>query len=333
MKYLTKHSDQCDSEMVFTKETKLGFRSIFHFQCSECGIFHKLKSDVNDGVTISVNKAATLGFTSIGSAFYHMEEVCAHLNIPCMSSNTFNTENKKLQKDWWAVARDQTELAMKEEIEYAKATGSVDSAGNALIVVTADGSWGKRSYGKGYSSLSGCAAIIGVHTKKVIYYGVKNKYCHTCALSYSKMCPPNYHECNINYSGPSSGMETEIIVEGFQYCDGRGLRFSKIISDGDSSAFKEISERCVYQFPDVIVEKVECVNHLFKNARKKFLALCSSTTFDTKYRKLVKPSLGNDFLHNNKITRSSTNLNFCFEKVTTYVKGFHVLLTIGEESI
>lgn len=278
--------------MVFAKETKLGVRSIFHFQCSECGIFHKVKSDVNDGVTISINKAATLGFTSIGSAFYHMEEVCAHLNVPCMSSTTFNTEHKLVQKDWWALAKDQSELAMKEEIEHAIATGSVDSAGNALIVVTCDGSWGKRSYGKGFSSLSGCAAIIGVYTKKVIYYGVKNKYCHTCALSYAKMCPPNSHECNINYFGPSSGMETEIIVEGFQFCEVKGLRFSKIISDGDSSAFKEISERCNYQYPEVVVEKVECVNHLFKNARKKFYALCRNSSFERKYRKLIKTTTG-----------------------------------------
>lgn len=168
---------------------------------------------------MSVNKAATLGFTSIGSGFYHLEEVLANLDIPCMSSSTFDTENKTVQQDWNKLAKHHSELALKEEIRMAIDRGEVDSAGNALICVICDGSWGKRSYGKGFSSLSGCAAIIGSHTKKVLYYDTKNKYCNTCARSYAKNNPPNNHPCNINYTGPSSGMETEIIVEGFKYCE------------------------------------------------------------------------------------------------------------------
>lgn len=294
MKHLTEHSQECDSEMVFTKETKLGFRSIFHFQCSDCGSFHKIQSSTKNDITMNVNKAATLGITSIGSGLYHMEEFCAHLNIPCMSSTSFDTENKNLQKDWWELGRSHAELALKEEIAHAKATGSVDSAGNALICVICDGSWGKRSYGKGFSSLSGCAAIIGLFTKKVLFYDVRNKYCQVCTQSYAKFCPPNDHPCNINYVGPSSGMEIEIIVEGFKACELMGARFHKIISDGDSSAFKEIRELCIYQNPDLVVEKIECVNHLFKNARKKFTAVCNDTSFNLKYRKVIRPSIGNN---------------------------------------
>lgn len=269
MKYLSKHSEDCNSSMVFKKETKQGFRSIFHFECSDCGVFHKIQSSSKNDVIMDVNKAATLGITSIGSGFYHLEEFSSHLNIPCMSSTTFETENKKMQENWWKLGGYHTELALKEEIEHAIATGNVDSAGNALIAITCDGSWGKRSYGKGFSSLSGCAVLIGLYTKKVLYYGVKNKYCHYCTMSYANFCPPNKHTCNINYVGPSSGMETQIIVEGFQVCELKGARFYKIISDGDSSAFKEIRELSIYRNPDINVEKLECVNHLYKNAHKK----------------------------------------------------------------
>lgn len=294
MKYIGKHSEDCDSRMVFTKETKLGFRSIFHFECSECGIFHKVQSASNNDVNITVNKAITLGITSVGSGFYHLDEFCSHLNIPCMSSGTFDKENKILQEDWWKLGRYFSEEALKEEIEHAIATGSVDSAGNYLITVICDGSWGKRSYGKGFTSLSGCAAILGFYTKKILYYDVKNKYCHTCALSYAKFCPPNDHPCNINYVGPSSSMETEIIVEGFQFCERMGARFNKIISDGDSSAYKEIRELSIYRNPDLVVDKLECVNHLYKNARKKLTALCTDTKYKLAFRKLLKLSLGNN---------------------------------------
>lgn len=279
--------------MVFRKETKLGFRSIFHFECTDCGIFHQIQSSSKNDDIMNVNKAATLGFTSIGSGFYHMEEVCAHLNIPCMSSRTFDIQNKKLQKEWSELSKHHTDNALREEIKMAIARGDVDSGGNALIPVIWDGSWGKRSYGHGFSSLSGCAAIIGVYTKKVLYFGVKNKYCHTCTLSYANFCPPNNHDCNISYYGPSSGMETEILVEGVQYCESLGARFDKIISDGDSSAFKEITEKCIYQNPSVAIEKIECINHLFKNARKKITALCTDTAYKLQYRKLLKESIGN----------------------------------------
>lgn len=294
MKYLNKHSDDCDSEMVFAKETHLGFRSIFHFVCSECGVFHQVHSSSNKDVSLNVNESATLGITSIGSGFYHLEELSSHLNIPCMSSTTFDKENKKLQKEWCNLGKLHAEEALKEEIKHAIATGSVDTAGNALITVICDGSWGKRSYGKGFSSLSGCASIVGAYTKKVVYYGVKNKYCHTCAMSYANYCPPNFHECNISFVGPSSGMETEIIVEGFKACELSGARFNKVVADGDSSTIKEIRQSLIYQNPDILVEKYECVNHLFKNAQKKLDALSSDTKFNINHRKLLKSSIGND---------------------------------------
>lgn len=292
MKYINKHSDSCDAEMVFTKETKMGFRSIFHFECAECGVFHQVKSTTKNDDYMNVNLAATLGVTSIGSGFYHLQEMCAHMNIPCMSSSTYDDAQKKLQKNWSELSEHQTKEALLEEIQMAKDRGDVDSGGNALITVICDGSWGKRSYGKGFSSLSGSAAIIGANTKKVLYFGVKNKYCHVCAMSYADNCPPNQHECNISYEGASSGMETAILVEGFLFCEKLGARFNKMISDGDSSAFKEITEQCVYKNPDVEIQKIECTNHLFKNAQKKINGLCTDTKFNNDGRKLLSSSLG-----------------------------------------
>lgn len=92
-----------------------------------------------------------------------------------MSSSTFDRENKKLRNDWGTLAKYHTEQALREEMELAFGRGDVDSVGNALMPVVSDGCWGKRSYGKVFSLLSGAAAIIGVHTKKVIFFDTKNK--------------------------------------------------------------------------------------------------------------------------------------------------------------
>lgn len=94
--------------------------------------------------------------------------------------------------------------------------------------VIIDGGWGKRSYGKAFNSLSGCAVIIGARTKKIIFFGVRNKYCHTCKIAESKCSPPNFHICNKNYNEPSSGMEADIILEGFKSCELQGARFNTV---------------------------------------------------------------------------------------------------------
>lgn len=295
LKELNKHSDECNfNDMEVTKETKMGLRSIFEFRCRICGIEQTVSTSDRNNEGMNVNKAAVLGITSAGNGFYNLEEFCAHLNMPCMSDKTFDKNNKDLQKDWWQLAKYHTDEALKEEIRLAKAANEVDEKGNALITVITDGSWGKRSYGKGYSSLSGCAVLIGYRTKKIIYVDVRNKYCQTCANSYAKMCPPNYHECNINYRGASSGMETDIVVEGFKYCDTLGARFPILIADGDASIFKELRELRLYKDPVIIIQKYECVNHLYKNFRKKLRALSLNTKYTPGNRKYIKGSKGKE---------------------------------------
>lgn len=302
MKTLNKHSKNCDSEMQLITERKLGLRSIIKFHCNTCGLLYNLETcardDVrmcqnNDDEWMHVNEAATLGITATGLGFYHLEEFCANLDIPCMSAKTFSKEDKKLQKLWWILAKKVAAEALEEEMKLAKDIGSVDSKGNALIPAEVDGSWSKRSYGKGYSSLSGFASIIGIRTKKVVYFDVKNKYCHVCKLSYSMMCPPNKHECNINYEGPSTGMEATIIVEGFQACEKLGARFHQYVGDGDASTYKELREAGIYKDPEIDIEKLECENHLNRNARSKIDDLSEDTEFKPASRKYIPRNLGN----------------------------------------
>jgi len=72
--------------------------------------------------------------------------------------------------------------------------------GIPYITVVADGSWMKRSYGNAYNSLSGIGAIIGYHTKKILFVGVCNKYCAICDMAERKSIEPRAHKCykNVN---------------------------------------------------------------------------------------------------------------------------------------
>lgn len=99
--------------------------------------------------------------------------------------------------------------------------------------------------------------------------------------------PMKQHKCNKNYSGPSTGMESDIIIQGFKDCDILGARFNVLISDGDSNTYKLIRDLRIYKNPDVFVAKLECVNHLYRNFDKKFNHLSIITKFNCGYRQSI----------------------------------------------
>lgn len=291
MQQMTKNiCSECESgEMIFIKEIKWGLRSIFKFGCNCCGKTRRINSCPK---TEDINMTSVLGIVAIGLGFYHLEEFLTHLNIPSMSYVTYHKYEKNIQKEYLKLSKKLEAEALAEEIRLAKEANDVDSAGNALIGVEFDGSWEKRSYSKNFSSLAGCAAIVGLRTKRILYSGVKNKYCHICKIAQSKCTPPKEHECNRNYDGPSSGMETKIIIEGFKFCDSKGARFNRYVGDGDSSTYKALRDLRLYRDPYIDIEKFECVNHLFRNFLKKFLALLGSKKIKNKFRKLITPEIG-----------------------------------------
>ncbi len=57
--------------------------------------------------------------------------------------------------------------------------------GVPAITVYVDGGWSKRSHKHSYNANSGVAIIIGKATGKLLYLGVRNKYCAACAQGVS----------------------------------------------------------------------------------------------------------------------------------------------------
>ena len=147
----------------------------------------------------------------------------------------------------------------------------MDIDGTPWTTAVVDGAWCQRSYGHRYSAKSGCAVIIGHHTKKLLFLGMRNVYCATCSRAANKGEEPSAHKCFRNWTGPSTQMESDIIVEGFKYCERVfGLRFKKFIGDGDSSVHKAIVDSMPH---GISVQKIECANHVVKNLTKALYAL------------------------------------------------------------
>lgn len=64
-------------------------------------------------------------------------------------------------------------------------------------------------------------------------------------------------------------MEGSIIVEGFNICFREfNVKFTRVISDEDSSVFHKIKEEVIYATQ---IEKLHCANHQRKNYKKSLL--------------------------------------------------------------
>src|SRR5207253_3921030 len=133
--------------------------------------------------------------------------------------------------------------AGREEKMFAIEAGRIFN-GMPYTRVIVDGSWTKRSYGHSYTALSGCAVVISAYTGKILYIGIRNKFCCICKRSENKGKTPPEHQCFRNWSGSASAMETDIIIEAFQKSISmHGVMYKEYVGDGDSSVFANIVQQ------------------------------------------------------------------------------------------
>ena len=105
--------------------------------------------------------------------------------------------------------------AAGEEKRNAIEMGSFHEGVPAIAVIV-DGGWSKRTHKHSNNVKSGAAIIIGAHTGNFLHVGVRNKYCSVCAQTNKHNEQPRQHDCYKNWDGPSSSMETDILVQGFK---------------------------------------------------------------------------------------------------------------------
>lgn len=113
--------------------------------------------------------------------------------------------------------------------------------------------------------------IFGATTKKLLYLGIRNKYCSICSVVRRKGVEPRQHKCYRNWSGSSCAMEADIITDGFRQSEAmHKLRYLYLVGDGDSSVFYSVANNVSY---GRLVKKVECCNHAVKCYRTRLESL------------------------------------------------------------
>jgi hypothetical protein len=278
---ITKHSILCEraSYLVSCGESpvklisevrRMGLASVLLAQCQGCSLTFRL--DTSKKVRTStgnqrfeVNVRAVWGSMSTGGGASKLNEGMATMNAPGMTQTTYTAIEEEISKWWQTVLEEDLVAAGVEERMLAIQRGDFHQ-GVPAITVICDGGWSKRTHKHTYNAAGGVAVVIGACTSKLLHIGVRNKNCYICSRAESLHSDPRPHECFRNWKDSSQAMEADIIVEGFQKSETRhGVRYMRVIADGDSSVYARIQEQVPGWGRDV--QKLECANHMCKCLR------------------------------------------------------------------
>ena len=244
-----------------------GTASILRARCSSCNCeiefptSHRVDG-IGKGRRWESNVAAVWGQMVTGGGHARLKETMSLMGIPVMTKKSFVATEKLINKRWYELLEESMKEAAEEEKKKAIEKGSYHEGVPAITVIL-DAGWCKRAHKHSYNAKSGAGIIIGMETKKLLYMGVRNKYCSVCAQAESLGKEAPEHDCYKNWTGSSSSMESDIIVQGFQEAESKyGLRYINFVGDGDSSVYPSLIAG-VPQWGHAI-RKIECANHAIK---------------------------------------------------------------------
>ncbi|CAI6370727.1 unnamed protein product [Macrosiphum euphorbiae] len=199
--------------MEYVSEKLNGYFSTFEFKCKMCGIKMRISSENIKADYLTINKAVLNGTVAIGIGQRQLTEFSAALEMPSMANTTYSRVHKSMHSSIHDSAWTEMLKAGEEERRLAIEDGDVDEDGNALCTVVADGQWGIRSYKSKYDALSGVATIIGYRTKKVLFVGIRNRYCVVCHRAALKQIEKPKHSCFKNWNKSATSIEADGVVE------------------------------------------------------------------------------------------------------------------------
>ena len=261
------HSCQAAKGVVLIGEKyRAGFASILTSRCTGCNkqfLFPTTSkiSGMTGGQYWEINLAAVWGQMATGNGHSPLLEAMAVMGVPAMTKASFVAAERHIGKWWWELLQQSMQAAGEEEKNIAIANNNFHQNVPAITVIV-DGGWSKRTNKHNYNAKSGVGIIIGKETGKILYMGIRNKFCSICTRANNTNSPVPDHQCFKNWNASSSEMETDIIVKGFQTCEQQhGVRYISFIGDGDSSVYPSLISSIPWGYA---ITKIECANHCVK---------------------------------------------------------------------
>ena len=240
-----------------------------HIVCEKCKTDCSFMTSSSNSWIYDANMRLCYGMRCIGVGREGTNLLCGIMNMPSPVSR-YTDLNAKLLNVLESVCKENLVTAVEEAV--AASSFEIDRPTNSTdLAVSCDGTWMKRGHTSQY----------GVDTGKVLDLQVMSKYCAACSIRRKSEDPveeeafQTAHKlvCCRNYSGSSGGMEAAGMKLIFHRSLTKyGVRYTKYLGDGDSSAFKTVLESQPYG-PDCNIEKLECVGHIQKRMGGRLLKL------------------------------------------------------------
>ena len=135
-------------------------------------------------------------------------------NCKTFDSKFFNNMELTVGSTLRKVFAESMEKATKEKVKLTLVDEMKQQKfdkGNllAMISISFDMGWNKRSSGSYYDSLSGHALAIGCLSNKILNMVVSSKICRQCSVARENGKEPLEHVCPQNYDGSSKAMEAD----------------------------------------------------------------------------------------------------------------------------
>ncbi len=179
------HSAVCEGSVTLNHEDRAGLASILSGHCEKCN--QNVRLETSNKVKgprgyhwFECNLATVWGQMATGTGHSQLEESMSALGIPVMTKTSFISTERDIGESWKQMPLTSIAEAGQEEKRIAEERGSFHESVPAITVIV-DGGCSKRSHKHSYNAKSGVAIIIGKATGKLLYIGVRNKYCHACA--------------------------------------------------------------------------------------------------------------------------------------------------------
>ena len=141
----------------------------------------------------TTNVGAVLAQIATGGGSIQLEEQLSCVTVPALARKSFMHLECSLSTLFEATVSQQLLSAGKQERELAVLNGCYHNGVPAITLVV-DTEWSKRSHKHSYNVKSGVGVIFGAATKKLLFIGVRNKYCSVCAASEHHNLPTPSHQ-------------------------------------------------------------------------------------------------------------------------------------------
>lgn len=261
---------------IFLQANKLcGFVQKLYLRCSYCeesglesfqNTTYSSKKIEKFPEVYDINLRIALGFLSLGRGYRAIEKFSMFTNIECFSKMNFqkyvniaNIASMEIVNKGMETAR----KIVKDTLKSGPGESSIEPK------VSFDGSWPTRGFRSNY----GIGCVIDVTTGFVIDFEIMSKNCFQCAITkaqlgeespeFDRWYEGHKSECSKNHEGSSGAMEMKAAEAIWKRSESYGLKYTTMVSDGDSKTLHHLNELQVYG-PQCVIQKEACSNHVGK---------------------------------------------------------------------